>query len=130
MKNAFSSSICVLFVLSVFVLPETIVHGQRHSDSGKPAFVTNSNGTQNTIYIPNQEKFHQFRIYKKEKKEILYCLVATINSSRSDKTITPYDVIWIDTDPNALTVDYVIEAYNHDESKICNMKVIWQAAKK
>ncbi len=130
MKTGFSFYICTLFVFSILFSPETFVHEQRHSDSGKPAFVTNSNGTQNTIYIPNQDQFHQFKIYKKDKNDNQFHLVATIKASSSNKTETPYSITWTDEDANALTVNYLIEACDHDGSKICDMKVIWQAAKK
>jgi biopolymer transport protein ExbD len=131
MKTGIFPYICVLLVLSIFFFPETTVHGQRHSDLGKPAFVTNSNETQNAIYIPNQDRFHQFKIYKKEKNDNQYHLEATIDAPlSSNQTITPYSIIWIDEDANASTVSYCIEAYDHNGSKICDMKVIWQATKK
>jgi hypothetical protein len=128
MKTQSTSKMRTLFVLPFLILSCAIALGQSNADSGKPAFVTNNSNTKNTIFIPNQDQFSQFKIYKKEKKDLLYRAVATINSTNSHKTATPYSVTWIDEDPNAPTVSYIIEAYNNG-SKTCDMRVIWQGTK-
>jgi hypothetical protein len=128
MKTQSTSKMRTLFVLPFLILSCAMALGQSNAASYKPAFVTNNSNTKNTIFIPNQDQFSQFKIYKKEKNGLLYSLVATINSSDSHNTATPYSVTWTDEDPNAATVNYLIEAYDNG-SKICDMRVMWQATK-
>jgi hypothetical protein len=81
------------------------------------------------IYIPNQDKYSQFKIYKKKKTENDYKLITTINSSENTSTKNPYSATWTDQEEGTTDVDYKIEAYSRIGSKICDMHIIWQCSK-
>lgn len=118
-----------LFVTSLIVLISAFIHGQNNHEQGNPAFVINGKSASNLIYIPNQEKYYQFKIYKKKKADNEYKLFATINSSENVSTKNPYSATWTDQEEGATDVDYKIEAYSRIGSKICDMHVIWQCSK-
>jgi hypothetical protein len=119
----------LLLALPILLFSGIIAHGQSSSDSGNPAFVTHSKGKENRIYIPNQERFYQFKIYKKDTSDNQYRLVTTITKSSSNSTSSPNSLLWTDKTSSTQHINYMVEAYNRNGSKICNMRVIWQCAK-
>ncbi|MDP4203833.1 MAG: hypothetical protein Q8861_14210 [Bacteroidota bacterium] len=118
-----------LLVMSIIMLSSAFIHGQNTHEQGNPAFIIKGKSTSNLIYIPNQEKHYQFKIYKKKKVDSDYKLSATINSSENASTKNPYSATWTDQEEGSTDVDYKIEAYSRIGSKICDMHVIWQCSK-
>lgn len=117
-----------LFFFNILVLISgSGINGQNSVLPVASAFVTNDNTSRNTIYIPHQEGFYQFKIYKKHKNRDSYDLTATITQSSSDKH--NQSQIWNDETPDAKNFDYKIEAYTRTGSKVCDLKVIWQCSK-
>jgi hypothetical protein len=127
MKSGTVQKIRTLIVMSIVIFTGASVFGQ--NKSGKPAFVIVDKTTKNILFIPNLDKFYQFKIYKKEKSEADYSLATTITRPVSPNiTPTPYSLSWTDDAENTGDISYKIEAYTKSGSKICDMDVFWQCA--
>jgi hypothetical protein len=111
------------------MLTSVFIHGQNTHEQGNPAFVIKGKSASNLIYIPNQEKHYQFKIYKKKKADNGYKLFATVNSSKNTSSKNPYSATWTDQEEDTTDVNYKIEACSRFGSKICDMRVIWQCSK-
>lgn len=127
MRTLPSHKIRIFFFIILVLITGSVINGQNSVHPASSAFVTNDNASRNTIFIPNQEGFYLFKIYKKHKNSTSYDLTATLTQSSSDKQNQRQT--WSDETPDAKNIDYMIEAYTRNDSKVCDLKVIWQCSK-
>jgi hypothetical protein len=105
--------------------------GQRLIDSTKQiAFVYFKNRNANLIIVPNIERLHTFKFYRKSITDTAYLQVAEKKKPPIPlKTNFPtYGVSWEDTLYNTNDVDYMIIAFDKKGKEICKITVIWEDA--
>jgi hypothetical protein len=105
--------------------------GQKQVDSTRQlAFVYFKNRNANLIVVPNIDKLHSFRFYRKSKSDTIFVQVAEKTKPAIPlKTNFPtWGVSWEDPENSGKDVDYMIIALDRKGKEICKLNVIWEDA--
>lgn len=121
-----------MLIVILFSLFHLIALGQsKNTALTSPAFITDNN-INNTIVIPNQEKFYQFKVYRKDTIGKDFTEITTLVIPEKTYLYSrhlPYEIEWTDETSHNTNAEYRITAFNRAGTKICELKVIRQARK-
>ena len=106
-----------------------MLFGQKKIDTTRSlAFVFYKDKPSNLIVIPNIEKYHFFKIYRKTNVDTSFLFVVEKKKPPLPMryNISPYSVSWEDKDYHTREVNYKIFAFNKRGMQICEMTIIWE----
>ena len=118
-----------IFLLLTISFISTSLFGQKKIDSsGQVVFVYYENRKTNFIVIPNIDRLHSFKIYRKKQDDSTFIQVAERKKPPLPMrhNITPYGVTWEDKDYHSKEVEYKVVAFDKKDNEICKMNVIWE----
>lgn len=121
-----------LLLIGCFLTVYILTYGQKDIKEGdKIVFVYFENRPNNLIVIPNIGKLHTFKIYRKQKNEKDFLLVATKTKPPLPMryNVTPYSVTWEDKEIHSREIDYKVVAFNKKEEQLCEMNIVWEDKK-
>jgi hypothetical protein len=124
-KLLLKAAIHFLFVHSLF-----FVYAQKEINPNyKIAYVILENRYTNFILIPNQGKFHSFKIYRKLKADTSFVFLEEKYKPIlpiKNEVGTPYGVSWEDPKFHSREVDYKVIAFDKKGNQLCEMQMIWE----
>lgn len=95
------------------------------------AFVLLEKQDKNTIVIPNYEKLHKFKIYRRISSNHEFNLVTEKKkpSLPTKYSVTPYGITWGDPDYHTRDIEYKILAFDKKDKQLCEIHIIWEQKK-
>lgn len=120
-----------IFLILTFIFSINTFAQKEIKASDKIVFIYYENPKNNLIVIPNLGKFHTFKIFRKQKSDTSFVLVAEKKKPPLPLryNITQFAVSWEDTEYHTRDIDYKILAFDRKENELCEMQIIWEKNK-